>query len=303
MLEHRQLIYFAAVADELNFSRAAERLHMAQPPLSVAIRKLERELGTELLARTTREVRLTDAGLMFLAGTKRVLDELEHTIRSTRRAADGEFGRLRLAFSPATRYETLPLLGRAFRASRPDVDLLTEEMWNVNIIPALRSGAVNAALCTCPPRNDDIVSETVRSEPIVALLPNRHPLAGGTEIGLGDLANDTFVLVERDLSPRLHDTLVGACRRAGFEPRLRSGGLQARWELEVMADLDFVSLAPESVSADLPTRLTAVPLIQADERIDTAFLARSDDTSPIIHALRDTARRLFQNATVAVSAS
>jgi DNA-binding transcriptional LysR family regulator len=303
MLEHRQLIYFAAVAEELNFSRAAERLHMAQPPLSVAIRKLERELGTELLVRTTREVRLTDAGLMFLAGTKRVLDELEHTVRATRRAAAGELGRLRLAFSPATRYETLPLLGRAFRASRPDVDLLTEEMWNVNIIPALRSGAVNAALCTCPQRSDEIVSELVRSEPIVALLPNRHPLAGRRQLGLGELAEDTFMLVARELSPRLHDTLVGACRRAGFEPRRRSGGLQARWELEVMADLNLVSLAPESVSRDLPMGLTTVHLSEPDERIDTALLARSDDASPIIRAFRETARRLFPDAALGVSAS
>ena len=87
MVEHRHLHYFTAVGEELNFSRAADRLHMAQPPLSVAIRKLERELGTELLMRTTREVRLTDAGAMFLAGARRVLEELEHTVQATRRAA------------------------------------------------------------------------------------------------------------------------------------------------------------------------------------------------------------------------
>jgi len=123
MVEHRHLHYFTAVAEELNFSRAADRLHMAQPPLSVAIRKLERELGTELLMRTTREVRLTDAGAMFLAGARRVLEELEQTVQATRRAAAGELGSLRIAFSSATRYETLPLLGRALRASHPDVEL------------------------------------------------------------------------------------------------------------------------------------------------------------------------------------
>ena len=123
MVEHRHLHYFTAVAQEPNFSRAADRLHMAQPPLSVAIRKLERELRTELLMRTTREVRLTDAGAMFLAGARRVLEELEHAVRATRRAAAGELGSLRIAFSSATRYETLPLLGRALRASHPDVEL------------------------------------------------------------------------------------------------------------------------------------------------------------------------------------
>jgi len=96
---------------------------------------------------------------------------------------------------------------------------------------------------------------------------------------------------------------VGACRRAGFEPRRRSGGLQARWELEVMADLNLVSLAPESVSRDLPMGLTTVHLSEPDERIDTALLARSDDASPIIRAFRETARRLFPDAALGVSAS
>ena len=123
MVEHRHLHYFTAVGEELNFSRAADRLHMAQPPLSVAIRKLERELRTELLKRTTREVRLTDAGAMFLAGARRVLEELEQTVQATRRAAAGELGSRRIAFSSATRYETLPLLGRALRATHPHVEL------------------------------------------------------------------------------------------------------------------------------------------------------------------------------------
>jgi DNA-binding transcriptional LysR family regulator len=299
MLEHRHLHYFTAVAEELNFSRAAERLHMAQPPLSVAIRKLEREVGTELLLRTTREVRLTEAGVMFLAGAKRILDELEHTVRATRRAAAGELGSLRLAFNCATRYQTLPMLGRAFRATHPDVEVLTEEMWTANMIQALRAGAVDAALCVCPEPSAEVVYETVRSERIVALLPTSHPLAEQSELALGELSGDTFMLVKRELSPRLHDTFVAACRRAGFEPPLRSGGLQARWELEVMADLNLVSLAPESVSLDLPASLTAVPVSDPDERVETALLTRADETSPMISALREIARNLYRRTAVA----
>jgi DNA-binding transcriptional LysR family regulator len=301
MLEHRHLHYFTAVAEELNFSRAADRLHMAQPPLSVAIRKLEREVGTELLSRTTREVRLTDAGVMFLAGARRILDELEHTVRATRRAAAGELGSLRLAFSGAARYETLPMLGRAFRASHPDVELVTEEMWNANIIPALRSGAVDAALCVCPEHGADVVYDTVRSERIVALLPIRHPLAERGELALGELSEEVFILVKRELSPRLHDTLVAACRRAGFEPKLRSGGLQSAWELEAMADLGHVSLGPESVSLDLPGGLVAVPVSVLDERVETALVARVDEASPIIAAVREVARSLFRRGALAVA--
>src|ERR1700730_7483633 len=108
MLELRHLRYFIAVAEELNFSRAAERLHMAQPPLSAAIRQLEQELGAELLLRTTREVRLTDAGRTFLDGAKRTLAELDRARSDTQRAADGEVGQLRVAFSWSARFETLP---------------------------------------------------------------------------------------------------------------------------------------------------------------------------------------------------
>ena len=109
--ELRHLRYFIAVAEELNFRRAAERLHMAQPPLSAAIRQLEQELGVELLARTTREVHLTDAGRGFLAGAHRTLAELERAASDAQRAAAGELGRLCVAFSWSARFETLPTIG------------------------------------------------------------------------------------------------------------------------------------------------------------------------------------------------
>src|SRR6266536_557068 len=150
MIELRHLRYFTAVAEELNFSRAAERLHMAQPPLSAAIRQLEQELGTELLSRTTRAVRLTDAGRAFLEGANRTLAELERARRDTQRAAAGDVGQLRVGFSWSARFETLPAIGRSFRLSHPDVSLLTEEMWNARMLPALRSAAIDIAVSLCP---------------------------------------------------------------------------------------------------------------------------------------------------------
>src|ERR1700757_1572130 len=152
MLELRQLRYFVAVAEELNFSRAAERLHMAQPPVSAAIRKLERELGAELLLRTTREVSMTPAGREFLAGTYRVLGELERTLRETRRSTSKEATTARLAFCCGTRIETLPALGRRFAEVFPGLSVVTEQMWNADTGPALRSGEIDAALCMCPER-------------------------------------------------------------------------------------------------------------------------------------------------------
>src|SRR5437899_1289425 len=150
MLELRHLRYFAAVADELNFSRAAERLHMAQPPLSAAIRQLERELGVELFSRTSREVKLTDAGRAFLDGARRTLAEADRAVQDAKRTGAGELGRLRLGFSWSMRFETLPAIGRALRRDHPDVQLLAQEMWNAHMGPAFANGSIDVALSLSP---------------------------------------------------------------------------------------------------------------------------------------------------------
>ena len=294
MLELRHLRYFIAVAEELNFSRAAERLHMAQPPLSVAIRQLEQELGAELFQRTTREVKLTDAGDAFLEGARRTLTEVERTVAAARRAAAGELGSLGVAFSWSARFETLPAIGQAFRAEHPDVELLTEEMWNARMPHALRSGAVDVAVSLCPEIGADLSYETIRTEDFVALVANTHPLAGGDPIALGALEYDSFLLFPRELAPRLHDQMVGLCRRAGFEPRIRSGSFHAGWELQILADVPVVALVPRSVARQLPDGIVALALNEPSDLVETALVWRADDDSVVADAFRRTARRLYE---------
>ena len=205
MLELRHLRYFVAVATELNFSRAAERLHMAQPPLSAAIRQLEQELGTELLVRTTREVRLTEGGSTFLDGAIRTLAELDRARIQTQRAAAGEIGSLRVGFSWSARFETLPAIGRSFRLSHPDVSLLTEETWNARMLPALRSGTIDAAMALCPEIAGEFSYLPIRSEPMIALLARSHPLADEHTIELRALADEQFLL-SHESSPHASKT-------------------------------------------------------------------------------------------------
>src|SRR5262245_3465412 len=126
--ELRHLRYFVAVAEELSFSRAARRLRMAQPPLSVAIRQLEEEVGATLFNQTTRAVELTEAGRALLAGARRAIAEAEGAVVAARRAGAGELGSLRVGYSWSTRFETLPALGQAMQSSRPDIELTTEEL-------------------------------------------------------------------------------------------------------------------------------------------------------------------------------
>jgi DNA-binding transcriptional LysR family regulator len=293
MPELRHLRYFVVVAEELNFSRAATRLHMAQPPLSVAIRQLEQELGTDLFVRTTREVRLTDAGGALLDGARRTLAEADRAVTAAKRAGAGELGQLRVAFSWSVRFETLPALGQALRSRHPDVELLTQEMWNARMIDALRTGTVDVAVALCPELAADVADEVIRTERVVAILAAKHRLANEEAIALGSLRDEAFLLFPRELAPRLHDVMVGLCRGAGFEPKLRSESFHTGWDLLLLADDPVVAIAPKSVASELPEGVVAVSLTEPTDSIETRLLWRDDDPSPALHAFRAAARAVY----------
>jgi DNA-binding transcriptional LysR family regulator len=293
MPELRHLRYFAAVADELNFSRAAQRLHMAQPPLSAAIRQLERELGVELFTRTSREVKLTEAGRAFLPGAQRTLAEADRAVQDARRAAAGELGQLRIGYSWSVRFETLPALGKALRASHPALDLIAQEMWNAQMAPALASGSIDVAISLCPEIAADVAVEPVRREPLVVLMPADHPRAGSGSIALSSLAGEAFGLFPRELAPRLYDVFVAIYRRAGFEPRLRTESFHAGWDFGILAELAVVALAPASVATGLPEAIVALAISDPNETLETCLVSRSDSRSPAVAACSAAARGLF----------
>jgi DNA-binding transcriptional LysR family regulator len=293
MVELRHLRYFIAVAEELNFSRAAERMHMAQPPLSAAIRQLERDLGVELFVRTTREVKLTDAGRAFLAGARRTLADADRAAEDAKRAAAGELGRLRIAYSWSTRFETLPALGRAFTAGHPDVELLAQEMWNARMPAAFAGGSIDIALSLCPEIAAELELAPIRKERLVALLPEAHALAPEDAIPLSALADQEFVLFPREIAPRLHDAFVAIYRRAGFEPRLRHESFHTGWDLGVLAEIPAVAIAPQTVAGGLPEGIAAVSLSEPTDSLETCLVWRSDDSSPAVATFVAVARSIF----------
>jgi DNA-binding transcriptional LysR family regulator len=291
--ELRHLRYFVVVAEELNFSRAATRLHMAQPPLSVAIRQLEEELGTDLFVRTTREVRLTDAGRVLLDGARRTLAEADRAVAAARRTGAGQEGQLRLAFSWSARFETLPALGRAFREEHPEIELLSQEMWNAQMSDALLDRTIDVAISVCPELASGVHSEVIRSERVVAVVAAANPAATEGTVSLSSLAGESFLLFPRELAPRLHDVLTETCRRAGFEPTVRTESFHTNWDLDLLADHALVALAPESVSTALPKGVTVLPLGDATEQVETRLLWRGEDPSSIVDAFRTVAGATF----------
>ena len=290
MVELRHLRYFIAVAEELNFSRAAERMHMAQPPLSAAIRQLERDLEVDLFVRTTREVRLTVAGRAFLQGARRTLADAERAAEDAKRAAAGELGHLRIAYSWSMRFGTLPALGRAFRAGHPDVVLLAQEMWNARMPAAFGNGSIDIALSLCPEIAAELDLATIRKEGLVALLPLAHRLAGEEAIPLSALSDEEFVVFPREIAPRLHDAFMATYRRAGFEPRVRNESFHTGWDLGVLAEIPAAALAPQTVAGGLPDGIVAVAISEPTDEFGTCLVWRADDTSPAVAAFVDVAR-------------
>jgi DNA-binding transcriptional LysR family regulator len=294
MPELRHLRYFVAVAEELNFSRAAKRLHMAQPPLSMAIRKLEQELGTSLFNRSSHEVMLTEAGIALLPGARRALAEADGAVAAAQRASAGEVGTLRVGYNWSARFETLPTLGRAFASRRPDVELVTEEMRPNRMLATLRSGAIDVGIALYPDIVDELSYELVRREPVVAVLSSSHPLAREATVALEALAEE-FLLFPRDLAPRLHDFYVNLCRRAGFEPRQGRESSRTRWTLGTW-DASTTALLPHSVSNNVPSGTVAVPIREPADRLETQIVWRTDNESARLAAFVRVSSGVFANA-------
>jgi DNA-binding transcriptional LysR family regulator len=289
--ELRHLRYFVAVAEELNFSRAAKRLQMAQPPLSVAIRQLEQEIGTSLFIRSTREVKLTEAGRVLLGGARRTLAQAEAAVSAARRAGAGEVGDLRVGYNWSAGFETLPRLGQAFKQRRPEVELLTEEMRPNRMSAALRSGVIDVALALYPEIGAELSYRSIRRERVVAILSSTHPLAGEDAIRLDALAEE-FLLFPREVAPRLHDFYVNLCRSAGFEPRRGGESSRTRWTIGTW-DASTVALFPQSVSTALPEGMVAVPISAPADPLETQLVWRADDENRTLAAFIEVSSSVF----------
>ena len=187
-VELRHLRYFVAVAEELHFGRAAERLRVAQPGLSQQIQALERALGVALFDRTSRRVELTAAGALLLAEGKRALAQTERALDRARRAGRGEVGRLTVAAIGSATYDVLPALLREHRRRYPEVELVLREMSTPAQVHALRSGEIDVGFLRLPADTRDLVASTVREETMLLMLPESHPLAAHAEVPLAALA-------------------------------------------------------------------------------------------------------------------
>ncbi len=217
-MELRHLRYFVAVADELHFGRAAEKLHISQPPLSQQIQDLERELGVDLFHRTRHFVALTEAGQAFLEKTRRILQETDFAVATARKAGRGDVGRLSIGSGHASAASVLGRILKAFLSRYSNVAIDLQILHSRDQIDGLLNRRIEVAFPILPVSHRDIVAEAIAAEVMVAALPAAHPLARTRRVELAELRSDPFVRVSPDAGAAFHDLVLRACAEAGFAP-------------------------------------------------------------------------------------
>jgi DNA-binding transcriptional LysR family regulator len=282
VVELRSLRYFVAVAEELHFGRAARRLNLTQPPLSLQIRRLEETLGVTLLLRTKRHVALTPAGRVLLDEARQILARLEHAMAATRQAARGEAGRLAVGFMHSTAYALLPLILRQFRDDFPDVELILLEMTVLEQTEALRHHRIDVGVLRPPVNDPGLRSEVISGEPFVVALPPRHPLARARAVALQALGDDPFVMFPRDLSAGFHRVTVERCRAAGFAPKIAQEAAHIHTIIGLVGAGLGVALVPASARKLAIPGVIFRPLAEPAPRAEIALAWRRDDPSPIL---------------------
>jgi DNA-binding transcriptional LysR family regulator len=217
-MELRQLKYFVAVAEELNFRRAAERLFMEQPPLSRQIRQLEDELQVELFHRSKRGVTLTSAGQAFLSEARLTLAQAERAAKIAQQASEPK--KLTVGFSICAFNRVLPELIQAYRQQYPTIAVTLTEMSSEAQIQALLTEEIDIGFVHAPISHPDLLTLTLLSEPLVVALPPHHPLSTRETIDLRSLANEAFIICPESVKPDLYAQVMQLCHEAGFSPHI-----------------------------------------------------------------------------------
>jgi DNA-binding transcriptional LysR family regulator len=289
-MELRQIQYFLAVAEELNFGRAATRLGIAQPPLSRQIRAFEQELGVELFCRTKRRVELTEAGRVFLEEARQILARVEQGVQAAQRASRGEIGRLVVGFEGSSTYDVIPMSLKVYRERFPNVELVVYAMTTEEQIQALLEGRIGIGFVVSPNNDKKLAIEIIWREPLVLALPEKHPLVVRSVVRVRELEGVPFIMFQRNRGCGLYDQVIAVCQRAGFSPRV----IQEADEMQVM--LGFVAaglgIALLSASVQQFQRPGVVyrTLQPSTPKVALALAWRHDDPSAVLQAFIEVVR-------------
>ncbi|WP_394834508.1 LysR family transcriptional regulator [Pendulispora rubella] len=282
-MELRHLRYFMAVAEELNFRRAAEKLGIAQPPLSSQIHDLEKEIGVPLFRRVPKGAELTEAGVAFLSAVPTVFDKVEQAVKLAQKGGRGEVGQLRIGYTSSASFNPIvPKSLRAFRRAYPNVELTLEEMNSPQLLDQLGRQRLDAVFIR-PGKEPPLgFAVTILDEgPMVVVVPSAHTLAQNSAVELAELQGEPFVLCSRTLGPGLYDEVIDGCRRAGFDPTVAQIAPQITSIANLVAVELGVSLVPAEVANTNVPGVVFLPITGDAPIARLALATRRDDRSVV----------------------
>jgi DNA-binding transcriptional LysR family regulator len=290
-MELRHLRYFVAVAEELHFRRAAERLHMSQPPLSQQIKALENDVGVQLLVRDRRGVSLTPAGTAFLAESYNVLGAVEHAVATAQQVAHGEMGDLSIGFVGSAMYGLVPELLRAFGEEHRAVRVRLREMASAAQMPALQVREIDIGFLRPPVAAEGITVETLFEEPLVVALPADHPLAATTRVDVRRLRDEAIVILSPYDAPGMYTATEATLAAAGVVPHVVQTVTELPTAVGLVAAGLGVTLVPASLVSLHRTGVVYRPLKGRAHMVRLAVAYRSRSQPPVVQAFLDLARR------------
>lgn len=292
-MELRQLRHFVALAETLNFHRAAAALNMTQPPLSLSIRKLEEQLGSPLFERHARGVALTEAGAAALAHAREALNAAEALAQSVRETAAGDRGQLRVGFVGSATYALIPAVVPAFRRQRPQVDLSLKEATSLEVVRALEEGGLDVGLLRTPLLQVGRVAlEPLYKEELILVTPRDHPLGQRSEVRLEDLRDEPLVVYDRRQVPNLWSLTVMSCEAAGFLPKIAEEASQIHTMIALVESGLGLALAPSIMRRAGSDRVRYLRLTAQGRplQIGLALATREGDRRSAVRAFADLAR-------------
>lgn len=277
----RHVRYFIAVAEEMHFRRAAERLGVAQPALSRAIKYLESDLDVILFERTNRSVRITRAGEVFLEGCRELVASIDYTVSQTQLAHRGQLGSLRIGYTDNAIAGVLPIMLKAFQEREPGITVTPFHGPTIDQLRRLEMNEIDVGFITGPVTKPGYEMITVQSERFVCIAYASHPITARQSIRLGELSGENFVHGSSAEWKYFHDYLFSLCRRAGFEPKIVQQAFNTAGILGLVASGMGLTVLTENSTIAMPPGLVVIPIEDVDEKLTTcAIWKMNKETGP-----------------------
>lgn len=293
-MKFHQLEYFIAVAEELHFGKAADRLNISQPPLSQQIKKLEDNLNIKLFNRTKRRVELTNAGQLFLQDAYKILEQVDLATDKLKQSEDGEIGELVLGYSSYSIFDILPMILKEFYKEYPKINLKLRHMATREQEEAFQNSDIHVGLLCPPIDQEDLHLDIIYRQPFVAAVPSDHPLAAKHSLNIEDLADYPFIMTPRSIGRGYYDNILNICFDGGFSPHVIQEVNELHELISLVSTGLGISIVPKSLIQFKKSNVTYMTLNNDQYYVDTAIVYKNNESSKIVFNFLEIAKKILR---------